>query len=239
MPAFTQAQFDILTTMIETAYNKHRAFSPCALTHDDIYNAFVKPEHIETCKEAGSLWGSRFTYSPERIHLNEPTRFFSKPFPLVLFLQKQAYLPDYALEQTRVPAGDAGIPISAEVDRVAESFRDYNLMTAVLTHLNEVCANPSQVAFLWPVVRELAAMAQAANEKVETLVRALDKGSSAPMPRVSMGLREACKATGATITILKMLGDPVEPAARPVHISDGQWCSIRVVFDPSMLAQLQ
>lgn len=238
MAALSQAQFDILTFTVERAFNKHRQFAPCELTVEDIFEAFVYPEDVDMCRKAEKLWGARIRYSNERINLQQPTQYFSKPLPVSIQMTPSVGLPEYALAVSKLEGGAFQDKVSHEVDRFAELYRDYNLIVAVLTELNEICASPSQMAFLWPTVRDLTAMAKEADEKVETLLKALDKRTSSVMPRVSMGLRDACKATGTTMTVLKMLGDP-SPANQPVNIIPGQWTSIRVVLDPNMSAMLK
>lgn len=238
MTAFSQAQFDILTTTIEHAFHRHRQFSPCEVTRQDIIQGFVNPEDLEVQQRVSELYSGRLKYSPERMGIQLLTPYFEEPFPISIALQEAAYLPDYALTNIVFGSRPEHEKVSREINRYIELFRDYNLMVAVLTKLNEICVSPGQVVFLWPVVRDLTDMAKEQGHKVETLLKALDKRTTAAMPRVSLPLREACRTTGTTLTVLKMLGEPPLPTGRQVDVWAGGYANIRVVFDKSILAKL-
>lgn len=236
MAALTQAQFDILTTMIEKAFHKHREFHPVELTKRDIVEGFVNSEDLETLKRVSELYADRLKYNPERLGIEVLTMQYERPFGIIFGLQETAYLPDYAIEGG-IAAGPGYEKVLREANRYIELFFDYNLMTAVLTKLDEVCTTAGQIAFIWPTIRDLAGMAHEAGEKVDTLLKALDKKTTAPIPRISPALREACRATGQTITVLKMMGDPPSPTARQVDVWP-RYAMIRSVYEQSMLDRL-
>lgn len=237
MPALTQAQFDTLTTIIEAAFHRHRQFSPCELTRKDIVEGFVNPEDWEIQKRASEIFESRFKYTNERINLHFSTPHYQKPLLLTIALSSPASLPDYAMNSPKLGDSAEHRKVTRALSDLADLYYEYNRMTVVLTKLNEICANVSQVAFIWPAIRDLAALAKEENHKVETLLKGMDKKTAAPMPRVSQALKEACRSTGTTLTVLKMLGEAPPFVTRDVDVWPGN-TSVRFITDRSLLEAL-
>lgn len=197
MPAFKQREFSALQMQVHQMYNKHLEFEPCALTHQDMLELFVKPEDHDFVLRVGKLYqvnnlprGVQFSFGNANFELSMRGRYeFAIPL----------YARDGFATSEVTPAREA---LNRTLTERLELNRKYALVRATLERITAVCETPSQVSFLWPAINVIASRLDPApmHDKLAVIPKTI--------PSVDPALRQAIKETAETVAIFQMLGDP-------------------------------
>jgi hypothetical protein len=188
--------------VIARLYGRAIAHKPCTLTHDDVKELLVRPEHYQAVEDARELFGNSSGEYAE-VKVDDP---FAKGNSSLVQVQLRVSrdnpgfpFPTYVgREVYGDPEGPARKALATWVKWRAKVGRDWCLANNVFSELNRRCSTPAQVRYFWPSIVGLLALSD--DEKVRAKADKL-RAYKAPsgIPPVEKAFVEACKSASAII----------------------------------------
>lgn len=202
MPAFSEKQSASVRAVIARLYGRAIAHKPCTLTHNDVKELLVRPEHYQAVVDARELFGnSSGEYA--RLKIDDP---FVKGEEALVTLQLRVSrdnpgfpFPRYVGQEVYGdPEGPARKALATWVKWRAKVGREWSLASHVFSELDRRCSTPAQVRYFWPSIVGLLALSD--DENVRTKADKL-RAYRAPsgIPHVEKPFVEACKSASAII----------------------------------------
>jgi hypothetical protein len=228
MSAFTTAQAYAIKENIAEMCRKvlaHQA-QDLALTHDNVLDLFVPPEHhhaLKGIREVGHVycydafsadWPATSTeltgITGGHQDITLSIRFLGNDFPC-------------APLKPKLQSSDSALALASRLNAwLAERIRigfEFGRVALVLSMLDEMCVNPRQLRFLWPTISSLVT-----GDTLQALRVKLEAGGPPPahIPPIRPLLRSAMEHTAGIVAGVALLsGAPPERRDATVDIASG------------------
>lgn len=164
------------------------------LSHDEILEMFVKPEHREILAnvgqivklQTGGIINTKLQLPAVEVNIYMHTNRENPGFPLLEYAGQDANLQN-----------DAGVRLCSWAAREVRIRQEWDMVYAVLLALHEKCETAQQMRYFWPQILGLLGMSDDLAPAVDKL-RAFKAPPSVPL--LNRALCQACKDTALTVT---------------------------------------
>jgi hypothetical protein len=220
--ALKRTQRDAIEQSIIELYRDRLRHEECPLTSDDLEQLFIRKEHRHMSREFRNLypWTNSYYQSlrnpiiyrggKRHVEITIDANRIALAFPVY---EGSSYSSRDMAVVEDVP-DDVLARYNSYTSWLLDTFEEYNLVYRVMDKLDEICASPSQMKFIWPGL-EILTQHSAKRDAKSSLAKIINANSKVPMPRISTALREACRNSSATLTVLQMMGEPPIVLSQP------------------------
>jgi hypothetical protein len=207
MPAFSPRRTGMVQENIKALFDRSLKFKRSGLSHQDLLELFVEPEHrkmvVEVVKICGVGGDCHFSAKVKgaALWINTTTTDDAPGFAAPEYMGKRIF-----------EKGEARERLLAWVNWRVTLGHDWGLVLATFNQLQEQCDTAQTLRFFWPPVVALLGMS-------EDLAGAADKignyKTPSNIPRLHPALLEACRSTAGTIARAMLLPDPSKVTPEP------------------------
>lgn len=204
---FNQLTDQHIRNAISSLKARYMSSAPAVnVTREDIFFAFVKPEHQELARIASDVFDTRYISAS----------FTVRHFYIELGRSADFTLPRYA---GKIDTYNMEDPHTRSVIKrlteygawVKDAEQKFKNIYTVFERLCDLCKLPTQVRFYWPAL--LSLMEQIPKDAPPMVMRAdalRDFKVPSALPRIPQELRELCVSTATTIAMALLLPKNIE-----------------------------